>query len=88
MNLELILALATSAGALVLAFLYARASKGASLADQWKLLFELADEETKLAHDVIADKEAQIREAEKILVSGLSAPELVSRLNRVFPTRS
>lgn len=84
MNWELVLALGPVAAALALAFLYARASRGASQTEQYKVIAENLLVTLKASHEVVANKEEYIRELEKAVVGNLPASKLVERLNRLF----
>lgn len=84
MNYELLLALGTSVGALVLAFLYARASKGAAVTDQYKAIAKYSIAAADDARALAAAKEDYIRELEKTVVGSLPPGKLVDRLNLLF----
>lgn len=84
MNYELLFALGTSAGALVLAFLYARAANGAAQTEQYKGVAEAAQRSAADMAKVAAAKELYIRELEKTVIGSLPAGKLAERLNRMF----
>jgi hypothetical protein len=79
MNLELVLSLIVSAGAVIMAFLYAR-TKTSQLEDAVEDMGVVVEAQ----RDVLADKEEYIRELEKTVVGSLPAGELARRLNRLF----
>lgn len=84
MNWENLLALGTTAGALLLAFLYARASVKAAGADNLRKATERLLEVSKAQREVVKEKEDYIRELEKTVLGNLPASELAARLNRLF----
>ncbi len=84
MNYELLLAAGGTLAVVVLAFLYARASNKAALADQLKTLSESLSTMLKGQRQVTADKEEYIRELEKTVIAGVPAGKLAERLNRLF----
>lgn len=84
MNWELTLALGTAAGALVIAFLYARAARTASQVDQYRVIADNLLVTLKASQTVTEQKEEYIRELEKAVVGNLPASKLVERLNRLF----
>ena len=84
MNWELILSLAGTAGALVLAFLYARAERKAAVSDQLATAVDGLKLTLEAAHTVLVNKEEYIRELEKTVLGSLPAGKLVDRLNLMF----
>jgi ParB-like chromosome segregation protein Spo0J len=81
---ELLLSMASTAGALVLAFLYARARAKAALVDQLRTIANHLADAAKAQRTVIAGKEEYIRELEKTVLGSLPAGKLADRLNRLF----
>lgn len=84
MKIELLLALGTSAGFLVFAFLYARArvaaAGAATMAANNKYLKELMVSQAGL----LAEKEEYIRDLEKTVLRSLPAGKLAERLTKLF----
>lgn len=84
MNYELLFALGTSAGAIVLAFLYAGVARGAATADQYKVIAEQALKSADQSAAAVSAKEEYVRELEKTVVGSLPPGKLVERLNLLF----
>lgn len=84
MSWELPLAMATTAGVVVLALLYARAASKASKAEGYLALAEWQRKRLEQAKAVVVAKEDYIRALEKTVVGKLSPGELADRLNGLF----
>ncbi len=84
MNWETLLAVAGTAGAVILAIMLARAERKAAVSDQLGEI--VGDLELTLAasKQVISNKEDYIRELEKTVLGSLPAGKLAERLNRMF----
>jgi hypothetical protein len=84
MSWQAILSIGSTLAALLMGFLYAKAAKGAALADGLHKIATYQAERLKSHRDALAAKEQHIRELEQTVVGSLSPGELANRLNSLF----
>lgn len=88
MNYELLVAVASTLGVVVLAFFYAKAAKGAAATETYKRAADYAVNHATKLGDLLAHNEEYTRELEKTVFGSLPAGKLADRLNRMFQKRA